>query len=72
MSQCEFEWSDGWSPEHHCRRLFGHSGDHQCQCDAFVSQWVAEHADEALLESAEEARLRLRKELQALQEKDAS
>ena len=70
MSQCLYEWHDGWSPEHRCRRLDGHPGDHQCQCDAFVSRWVAEHGDEALAESAEEARQRLRKELQALQSEE--
>lgn len=72
MSQCEYEWEDGWSAEHLCRRLVGHSGDHQCQCDAFQSQWMADHGEEAVVESSEEARQRLRQELLALQAKDVS
>jgi hypothetical protein len=72
MSQCGIEWSDGWSPEHICRKLLGHSGDHRCQCDAFTSQWMVEHGDEELFESAEEARIRLRNELLALQGQEPS
>lgn len=71
MSQCGIEWSDGWSPEHICRKLSGHPGDHQCQCDAFTSQWMIDNGDDALYESAEEARLRLRDELLALQGEEA-
>ena len=69
---CEHQWEDGWSPEHHCRKDKGHSGDHLCRCDAFQSPWMAEHGEDHVAESAEEARQRLRKELKALQEKDAS
>jgi len=74
MSRCELEWADGWSPEHVCRKPKGHEGDHVCKCDAFISQWVAEHRDEIpeLQETAEEARLRLRKELLALQQEESA
>jgi hypothetical protein len=69
---CGIEWSDGWSPEHICRKPEGHPGDHQCRCDAFTSQWMLENGDEELFESAEEARLRLRNELLALQGQEPS
>lgn len=69
MIFCEFAWDDGWG-NHTCHKEEGHPGDHLCQCDAFLSQWMAENGDEALEETAEEARLRLREELRELQAKD--
>ena len=68
---CEYTWEDGWSPEHFCHKPEGHEGDHRCQCDAFVSQWMAENGDIELTETAEEARLRLREELRSQQAQEA-
>ena len=70
LSDCGLVWEDGWG-EHLCHLRKGHDGDHRCNCDAFVSPWMAEwmdENDEFVLESAEEARLRLRDELRKLQE----
>jgi len=74
MSQCLFQWSDGWSKDHICGKVFGHPGDHRCQCDAFISDWMINNAPEALAEDdaedIEAERQRLRKELQKLQSED--
>jgi len=72
VESCPHRWEDGWSAEHVCRKAPDHPGDHLCRCDAFQSQWMAEHGDEELFESAEEARLRLRNELLALQGQEPS
>lgn len=72
ITPCSLKWSDGWSAEHRCTKPTGHIGDHLCQCDGRISQWMAEHGDDELLEDAEEARIRLRKELLALQEEESS
>lgn len=72
MSQCAFQWSDGWAPDHYCRKLFGHQGNHSCQCDAEISDWMINNAPEAIYDAdaddLEADRQALREQLKALQD----